>query len=234
MMKAVALLSGGLDSSTLVYWLKRDMLAEITALSFYYGQRHKRELQAAADIADRLSIKHYVVNLHGAGSLIAGNSSLVNKEVEVPEGAYDAPSMTQTIVPNRNAIMLSIAYGVAVANGYDTVAFAAHAGDHEIYPDCREDFASAFESAMILANRPHYIELLRPFITSTKAEIVQLGADLHVPYELTWSCYKGDTMHCGRCGTCVERAEAFDLAGVPDPTEYVDPDYWRTVTYEKE
>jgi 7-cyano-7-deazaguanine synthase len=226
-MKVVVLLSGGLDSSTLLYHFAKD--STVFAVSFDYGQRHKRELRAALDLTNQLGVLHHVFDLRDVGYQISLNTALVNPTIDVPEGRYDEESMKSTIVPNRNAIMLSIAYGVAVANEYDAVAFAAHSGDHAIYPDCRDVFADAFALAMTLGNEPHKVELFRPFIGFTKAQIVMLGATLGVPYEHTWSCYKGGSRHCGRCGTCVERAEAFFISGVVDPTEYEDPTYWRTV-----
>lgn len=230
-MRYIALLSGGMDSTTLVYHLLK-MGHYVETLSFDYGQRHRRELKSVRDIINQLQILGATIDLRGLGLQLGLHSSLVNPTVEVPEGRYDAPSMTQTIVPNRNAIMLSIAYGIAVSRKADGVAYAAHAGDHAIYPDCREVFADAFAHAMDLANEPAKVEFLRPFIHSTKAEIVALGETLNVPWSLTWSCYKGGERHCGRCGTCVERAEAFSIAGVKDPTDYEDPDYWKSVTKE--
>lgn len=127
--------------------------------------------------------------------------------------------MKVTVVPNRNMIMLSVAAGWAISQGFDQVAFGAHSGDHAIYPDCREEFAEAVDRAMSLADW-HRVRLVRPFVRMTKADIVKRGADLHVPFQSTWSCYKGAAQQCGRCGTCVERREAFYLAGVVDPTDY--------------
>ena len=128
--------------------------------------------------------------------------------------------MKSTVVPNRNMIMLSLAAARAIAVGADGVAYAAHSGDHAIYPDCRPEFADAVAAALRIC---HYtpIELERPFVDMTKADIVRLGAELGVDFSKTWSCYKGGEKHCGKCGTCVERREAFRLAGVPDPTEYM-------------
>jgi 7-cyano-7-deazaguanine synthase len=131
--------------------------------------------------------------------------------------------MAVTVVPNRNAIMLSIAYGVAAAEGATLVAFAVHAGDHFVYPDCRPQFVEAFDmmQRQAVAGFGHPdLRLYAPFVKKTKAQIVETGITLGVPYEDTWSCYEGGTVHCGLCGTCNERKEAFQLAGVPDPTEY--------------
>jgi 7-cyano-7-deazaguanine synthase len=132
--------------------------------------------------------------------------------------------MKQTVVPFRNAIFLSIACGVAESAGAEGLVIAAHGGDHAIYPDCREEFMAAMGDAMRLGTYAN-VELLRPFITMNKGEIAALGARLGVDFKRTWSCYKGGAegaRHCGKCGTCVERREAFAMAGVSDPTGYVD------------
>ncbi|MCB1120019.1 MAG: 7-cyano-7-deazaguanine synthase, partial [Verrucomicrobiae bacterium] len=137
----------------------------------------------------------------------------------VPHGHYEEENMKSTVVPNRNMILLSVATGWAVSLKADCVSYAAHAGDHAIYPDCREEFADALDKTMRLADWQE-IYLNRPFVSWTKADIVRRGAELNVPFEKTWSCYEGGDQHCGRCGTCIERREAFHLAGVADPTEY--------------
>lgn len=239
MAKAVALISGGMDSVTLAYVLKADGY-DLHLLSFDYGQRHKKELEYSAGIAKLLGADWDLVVLMAAkepfkdgeteadsfSSLLKG-SSLTDATVEVPEGHYAEETMKATIVPNRNAIMLSIAYGVAVAEHADLVAFAAHSGDHAIYPDCRPEFVHMLEDTLKAGNLwAEPIPNLRgPLLTKTKAEIASLGAELGVPFEKTWSCYKGGKIHCGKCGTCVERKEAFQLAGVEDPTAYEDYDF---------
>ena len=143
----------------------------------------------------------------------------MNEEIEIPEGHYEDVSMKQTVVPFRNGIMLSIATGYAESQGAEMLVIAAHAGDHAIYPDCREDFMKAMGEAMRLGTYATIV-LFRPFIRSTKADICDKGQQLGVDYSKTWSCYKGGVIHCGKCGTCVERREAFKVSGVPDPTEY--------------
>ena len=153
-----------------------------------------------------------------SSDLLAG-SALTSSEIEVPEGHYAEDNMKATVVPNRNMILLSVAAGWAISSKYDRIAYAAHSGDHAIYPDCRNEFAEALDGAIRLADW-HEVSLYRPFVDMTKADIVSLGAKLGVPFEKTWSCYKGQDLHCGRCGTCVERREAFYLAGVDDPTTY--------------
>ncbi len=216
-MKTVAVYSGGLDSTVLLYHL-RDAGHEVAALSVDYGQRHRQELNCAAVIAGDLGIEHEVVDLRSMTRLLGG-SSLTDPGVPVPHGHYADATMKATVVPNRNLILLALAAGWAISRGAEAVAYAAHGGDHAIYPDCRPEFAEAVDRCFNLANwQP--VRLLRPFIEMTKADIVQRGAELDVPFGQTWSCYEGGEIHCSRCGTCVERREAFALANVTDPTEY--------------
>jgi 7-cyano-7-deazaguanine synthase len=216
-MKTVVIYSGGLDSTVLLYKLKAEG-RDLHALSVNYGQRHRRELDCAAAICQRIDIPHRTADLSSIRELLAG-SSLTSPQIEVAEGHYTEESMKSTVVPNRNMILLSLAAGHALSIGATEVAYAAHSGDHAIYPDCRNEFADAVATAMQLCDwQP--VHLIRPFIDQTKAEIVALGAKLSVPLADTWSCYKGGELHCGRCGTCIERREAFHLAGVPDPTPY--------------
>ena len=215
--KVVVLVSGGLDSSTLAAYIKAGG-GEPFALSFDYGQRHRKELDAAINVCRHFNIPHTLVDLHTLQPLIS-NSSLTGN-TPIPDGHYAEESMKQTVVPNRNMIMLSIATGYAINIGARTVAYAAHAGDHTIYPDCRASFVQALAAAIKLCDWKD-VTLISPFVMKTKADIVALGKDLDVPYALTWSCYKGGDIHCGTCGTCVERIEAFKLSGVTDPTLYV-------------
>lgn len=215
--KVVAIYSGGMDSTVLLFHL-RSQGYDVSALSVDYGQRHRKELDSARSICRMVGIPHEVADLRGIAHLLKGNS-LIGSEVEVPEGHYAEESMKATVVPNRNMIMLSVAIGYAISLGAQFVAYGAHSGDHTIYPDCRPEFAAALNTAALLADW-HQVELLRPFVRLTKAEIVKRGAELNIPFELTWSCYKGGERHCGLCGTCVERAEAFSLAGLQDPTDY--------------
>ena len=218
-MKALVLFSGGLDSTVLATQLKAEG-SETRLLSIDYGQRHARELKRAEQIAQALELPHQVLRLPDLGPLLGG-SSLTDEKVELPEGHYAEESMKATVVPNRNMILLSVAAGWAISSKYDRIAYAAHSGDHAIYPDCRNEFAEALDGAIRLADW-HEVSLYRPFVDMTKADIVSLGAKLGVPFKKTWSCYKGQDLHCGRCGTCVERREAFYLAGVDDPTTYAE------------
>jgi len=218
---AVALVSGGLDSVTLAHLLHHRGHAPLHLVSIDYGQRHLRELDAARDCAERLGARWDVVELRSLGRLLSG-SALTDASVEVPDGHYADESMRLTVVPNRNAVMLAVAHAVAVADGATVVAAAVHAGDHPIYPDCRPEFVDAFRRMQTLATAGFAAPdlLVTPFLHLDKADIVRTGARLGVPFERTWSCYRGGERHCGRCGTCVERREAFVLAGVEDPTEY--------------
>ena len=216
-MKTIVLLSGGMDSAVLLYHL-RSLGHELKALGVNYGQRHSRELESAAKIAALTKTEFRVVDLAGLKPLLTA-SSLTNESISIPDGHYEAESMKVTVVPNRNMIMLSIASGWAISEKFDGVAFAGHGGDHAIYPDCRESFCAPLDSALRVADW-HPIELLRPFIEWKKSDICARGAQLNVPFDLTWSCYKGGEKHCGTCGTCTERREAFMLAAVKDPTIY--------------
>jgi 7-cyano-7-deazaguanine synthase len=219
----VTTLSGGLDSVTLAYALAAEG-SDLIALSFDYGQRHVKEIEFAARCADRLGADHHIVDLRSVGALLTG-SALTDPGVEVPEGHYTDASMSATVVPNRNAIMMSVGVGVAVARDADAVATAVHAGDHPVYPDCRPGFIDAAEHLARVANEGFIeagFQVVAPFLHVTKDEIVRRGAALGVQFGETWSCYLGGERHCGRCGTCVERREAFELAGVVDPTAYAE------------
>lgn len=223
MKKVIVLASGGVDSTCLLYHLAaREVPAaqkmDMVAISFNYGQRHRRELKSATRVCQELGIRHTVADLSRISHLLAG-SSQTSPDVAVPHGHYAEEPMKATVVPNRNMIMLSVAAAWAVSLKFDAVAFAAHAGDHTIYPDCRPEFATAMDRALALCDWSK-IRLYAPFVRKTKTDIVRLGAALGVPFGLTYSCYEGRAKHCGRCGTCVERIEAFRLARVPDPTSY--------------
>ncbi|MBL9211005.1 MAG: 7-cyano-7-deazaguanine synthase QueC [Opitutaceae bacterium] len=216
-MKVLVLCSGGMDSVTALYWAAREH-AVSAAVSFDYGAKHNhREIPFAAEHARRLGARHEVITLDFISRLFA--SHLLKGGGEIPEGHYEADNMRQTVVPFRNAILLSIACGFAESVGAEGLVIAAHGGDHAIYPDCREDFMRAMGDAMRLGTYAE-VRLLRPFIALTKGQIAAEGARLGVDFARTWSCYQGGDVHCGRCGTCVERREAFALAGLADPTEY--------------
>ncbi len=224
-MKTLLICSGGLDSVTLGHLVHAEYeLSSI--LSFDYGQRHLRELDSARLCAESFDVPYYQIDIHNVGAYLTG--SALTDDIDVPDGHYAQDQMKLTVVPNRNAIMLTIAYGMAASQDLDQVALAVHGGDHFIYPDCRPGFIEAFAKM-----QSHALEgladitLFAPFLQKDKADIVRIGSGLNVPFSETWSCYKGGELHCGRCGTCVERQEAFDLAKVDDPTFYSDSEYWK-------
>jgi 7-cyano-7-deazaguanine synthase len=191
----------------------------VAALSFDYGSKHNhREIPLAALQARLAGVEHRLVGLGFINEMF--ESDLLKSGGEVPDGHYEDENMVRTVVPFRNGIMLSIACGFAESIGAEGLVIAAHSGDHAIYPDCREPFMDAMAQAMECGTYAG-IRLLRPFIAMDKAAIVKRGSELGVDYAQTWSCYKGGAVHCGTCGTCVERREAFVLAGVEDPTEYL-------------
>ena len=219
MNSGVLIYSGGMDSTTLLYYLLHQNY-HLKALSFNYGQRHAKELAAAAAICRKLDVPHQVVDLTAITGLIGG-SSLTDPALPVPEGHYTGENMKITVVPNRNMIMLSIAIGHAIALKYDAVAYAAHSGDHTIYPDCRPAFVEAMQQVAGLCDW-HPVKIATPFIKMDKGDIAELGLQLGVPFELTWTCYNGRDRHCGKCGACQERREAFFKHGLADPIQYED------------
>jgi len=217
-MKVVALVSGGMDSVVALHHAagSHEILA---AVSFHYGSKHNdREIPFAKWHAKLLGIPHLVIPLGFIGDHF--ESDLLAKGGEIPKGHYEEQSMKKTVVPFRNAIMLSIAAGFAESREANGLVIAAHSGDHAIYPDCREDFLRSMGDAIRLGTYAE-VELLRPFIAMTKADIARSGQGMGVDFSKTWSCYVGGDTHCGECGTCVERREAFLVADVPDPTEYL-------------
>ncbi|MDX1963985.1 MAG: 7-cyano-7-deazaguanine synthase QueC [Pirellulales bacterium] len=216
-MKTVLIYSGGLDSTVLLHDLL-DQGDQVVALSIDYGQRHRRELIHAEKISKTTGVEWQIADLSPLVPFLAG-SSQTSPEIAVPHGHYAAESMKLTVVPNRNMIMLAVAAGWAISLRADRVSYGAHTGDHTIYPDCRPEFVDAMQSALRLADW-HPLLLHTPYLQLTKAQIVRRGAALGVDFSQTWSCYEGGAQHCGMCGTCTERKEAFALAGVADPTEY--------------
>jgi len=267
MKRAVAIVSGGLDSTTMVAVLENEGWT-VDMLSFNYGQRHNIELDYAYGVAQMFGLRHNIVDLKGLADLL--DSSALTSGSGVPEGHYAEETMKATVVPNRNMIMLSIACGVAVNREANTVAIGVHSGDHFIYPDCRPEFIFAAGQAMLEGNQGFHkfgavsddeIKALRdqfgpdavirfaskpittPFLNASKADIAYRALQLNIPLHMTYSCYKGEASHCGRCGTCVERLEAIDWAQrrmmeegrsfEPDHTVYKDPNFWRGVVEER-
>lgn len=216
MKDSVIILSGGMDSVTLLHNYKEQIALAVT---FNYGSNHaQREIACAAENCKELGIEHLVIPLDFMHQYF--RSSLLQGGEAIPEGHYTAENMKSTVVPFRNGIMLAIATGIAESRGLHNVMIANHAGDHTIYPDCRPEFIIAMNDAIISGSNG--VKLFAPYTNITKTDICALGARIGVDYSKTYSCYKGGEKHCGKCGTCVERKEAFQLAGVSDPTEYED------------
>lgn len=212
---SVIIYSGGLDSTTLLYE-ERERVA--LAVTFDYGSNHAaREIACARKHCARLGIEHLVIDLAFMKQYFA--SSLLSGAEAIPEGNYDDENMKSTVVPFRNGIMLSVACGLAESRGLTRVLIANHGGDHAIYPDCRPSFVAAMDAAMREGTYVN-VSLAAPYTDISKADIVRRGAQLGIDYGETYSCYKGGERHCGCCGTCTERKEAFREAGLPDPTVY--------------
>lgn len=243
--KAIAIFSGGLDSTTVVYEMI-DLGYDIDLVSFNYGQRHKKELEYAKRTANRLGLRHDICDLSGLAPLLAESGSSLVSEETVPEGHYAADNMRSTIVPNRNMVMISIAASIAVARKANYVVTGVHAGDHDVYPDCRPAFINTTSQALAIGNEGYEMYgILAPYIRVSKAQIAKKAFQLGVPIEETWSCYKGNEHHCGRCGTCVERLEAIsdaiELLDQEDPnneyrdlTLYEDEEFWVDAVATKE
>jgi 7-cyano-7-deazaguanine synthase len=211
--KTVVVFSGGLDSTTLLYHLIA-LGHEVKAISFDYGQRHGKELEAARMIASPLSIEHRIVNVSGLAEIF-GTNALTNNSITVPHGAYSLETMNVTVVPNRNMIMIAIATGWAIALGFDSVAFGAHSGEYTPYPDCQPEFATAINAATQVCDYTR-IEVLAPFVHWTKADIVRRGLELNIDLDITWSCYEGENQPCGKCSTCIDRISAFEQVRIAD------------------
>lgn len=237
MSKAVVVISGGLDSSTLAALAAHDH--DVYGISFDYGQRHRKELTYASYQLATLRAPHEIVDMSFLRYLFRESGSSLVTDEAVPEGHYGEENMKSTVVPNRNMIMASIAAGYAVSIGADSVWLGVHAGDHFIYPDCRPRFIHALNAAVVIGNEGFgpipvtgegvapidYVKT--PFIQWSKNQIAKLAFDLNVDIAKTWSCYQGSDIHCGKCGTCVERMEAINSTGFPDPTPYEDDTFWR-------
>jgi 7-cyano-7-deazaguanine synthase len=226
-MKTLVLLSGGMDSTTALYWA-RQQHEVVGVVSFDYGSKHNAcEIAMARWHSQQLRLHHDVVALPFVNELFT--SDLLQSGGDIPEGHYAAENMKRTVVPFRNGIMLAIACGIAESRGAQALVIAAHTGDHAIYPDCREPFMQAIAAAMREGTYAK-IELLRPFIAMDKTGVAKLGHQLGIDFSKTWSCYKGGSTHCGVCGTCVERQEAFALADLRDPTAYLARFSWNTAS----
>jgi 7-cyano-7-deazaguanine synthase len=257
--RVVVIFSGGLDSTTAVYDAL-DQEFDVDLVSFNYGQKHKKELDYATATALTLGLRHDICDLSGIAPLLAEGGSALVGEAPVPEGHYAQDNMKQTVVPNRNMIMLSIAGALAVARNAEYVITGVHAGDHAVYPDCRPPFIDRVSDALVLGNSGfgNLHGVIAPYVRISKTLIARKAILLRVPFEETWSCYKGGETHCGRCGTCVERLESiheaiemlkqegsgFVIAGTfegqtiykdydqIDKTKYEDSEFWKTATPE--
>lgn len=217
MKDSAIIVSGGMDSITMLYEYKEDIALGI---SFDYGSNHNaQEIPLAAMHCQRLGIQHITIPLAFMPQYF--RSSLLEGADAIPEGHYTAENMASTVVPFRNGIMLAIACGIAESNGLKRVMIANHGGDHTIYPDCRPEFIQAMSQAMNCGTDTN-VEVWAPYTEITKDEIARHGKRLGIDYTETWSCYKGGTHHCGKCGTCVERKEALQLAGIEDKTVYLE------------
>lgn len=215
MKTSLLVLSGGMDSVTLLYEY-RDQIA--MAVNFHYGSNHNdRETECARYHCSKLGVELLELNLDFMGEYF--HSSLLDGPDAVPEGTYADDNMRSTVVPFRNGIMLAVAAGIAESNGLTKLLIASHAGDHAIYPDCRQGFIEAMGRA-IEEGTYEDISLMAPYSSLTKAQIAEIGKRLGVEYDKTYSCYRGQEKHCGRCATCMERREALALAGIDDTTPY--------------
>lgn len=236
----VVVYSGGMDSFTLLNGIVRAHGADtVTALSFDYGQRHKKELDYAARVCKELNVQHTIINLAAVTPLLVG-SALTSPEIDVPEGHYEEESMRQTVVPGRNTMMLGLALAAAESKllqidaktaavrkhvegaGYQldrasaVVWYGAHSGDHHIYPDCRPKYVTAMQEVYLQATEGR-VQLMVPFLHGNKETILQSGFEMGLDYAKSWTCYKGGDVPCGKCGSCQERALAFAAIGKVDP-----------------
>lgn len=214
--KVIVIYSGGMDSFTVLHKAIEDGKSPM-ALSFDYGQRHKKEVDYAARVCAELGIPHKIVDISAINSLVGG--SALTDDIDVPEGHYEEPSMKQTVVPNRNMILLSMAVGYAVSENASKVYYGAHSGDHAIYPDCRPEFVNKMNDVCAIANYEP-VEIVTPYLTVSKTAILTDGLRMGLDYSKTWTCYNGREQACGKCGACQERLEAFRENQRTDPLPY--------------
>lgn len=222
----LVLLSGGMDSTTLLAKTLREF-NRVEAVFVNYGQRHIREKTSSWTVAMSYGVPWHELDLTGFGASV--RSALTTPGIGVPHGHYSAESMAITVVPNRNATFLSAAAGIAASLNLEVVRTAVHAGDHAVYADCRPDFIAAIDVATQLGCG---VSVDAPFMYHDKTYIARASYEYRAPVEMSWSCYEGGDRHCGRCGTCVERAEAFNDAAVADPTDYIDTEFWKRAVAE--
>jgi len=215
--KVVVIYSGGMDSYTVLHKALKQGLTPY-ALTFDYGQRHIKEIDVARNVCQELGVEHKIIDISAINQLIGG-SSLTDDSIEVAEGHYQEENMKSTVVPNRNMILLSLAIGYAVSIGAEQVYYGAHSGDHAIYPDCRPEFVAKMNEVAAIANYEK-TEIFSPYLNSDKIGILKDGLSMGLDYSKTWTCYNGREKACGKCGSCVERLEAFSANGISDPIAY--------------
>lgn len=223
-MKAMVLLSGGIDSTTcLGIAVDKYGKENVIALSVFYGQKHDKEIKASQDVAKYYGVEHLYLDLEKIFQY-SDCSLLAHSDKDIPKEAYSEQikktdgTPVSTYVPFRNGLFLSSAASIALSKDCDVIYYGAHSDDAAgcAYPDCSDEFNKAINEAIYLGSGKQ-LKVVAPFINKTKAEVVKIGIDLKVPYEYTWSCYEGEDKPCGKCGTCIDRAEAFRLNGVKDP-----------------
>ncbi|MFT6927203.1 MAG: 7-cyano-7-deazaguanine synthase [Psychromonas sp.] len=215
--KVVVIYSGGMDSFTVLHKAMQQGLTPY-ALTFDYGQRHIKEIEVARRVCKELGVEHKIIDISAINQLIGG-SSLTDSSIDVAQGHYQQENMKSTVVPNRNMILLSLAIGYAVSLGAEQVYYGAHSGDHEIYPDCRPIFVEKMNDVAAVANYEK-VEIFSPYLNNNKSGILKDGITMGLDYSKTWTCYNGREKACGKCGSCVERLEAFADNGLNDPIEY--------------
>jgi 7-cyano-7-deazaguanine synthase len=216
--KVVVVFSGGMDSYTVLHKAVRDGF-EVFPLTFDYGQKHNKEIEYARRACTAIGISHKIVDITAVNQLLAGSSLTSN--IDMPEGHYADENMKSTVVPNRNMILLSLAVGYAVSIDAHKVFYGAHSGDHEIYPDCRPEFVEKMNSVCAIANYEP-VEIVTPYLALNKIDILREGLAMGLDYGRTWTCYNGREKACGKCGSCVERLEAFAHNQISDPLNYED------------
>lgn len=222
MSKAIVLLSGGLDSTTVLAQAIADN-KEVVALSFRYGQRHDKELTSASNVAKFYNIKHVIVDM----DLSMFRSALTDTNINIPEDRSKSDigsDIPVTYVPARNVIMLSVATGLSESVDADKIYIGINAIDYSGYPDCRPEFLDSFEKMINVSTKAgvegHHIKIICPIINCSKADIIRLGKKLGAPLHLTWSCYKGGDKACGKCDSCELRLKGFKEAGFKDEIDY--------------
>ena len=214
--KVVVVFSGGMDSYTVLHKAVKEGF-EVLPLTFNYGQKHNKEIEYAKHACIALGVIPKIVDITAINQLLTGSS--LTSDIEMPEGHYADDNMKSTVVPNRNMILLSLAVGYAVSSDANKVFYGAHAGDHEIYPDCRPEFVEKMNSVCAIANYEP-VEIVTPYLALNKTDILREGLAMGLDYGCTWTCYNGREKACGKCGSCVERLEAFSENQMSDPLDY--------------